>query len=144
MWLTAVSATLGGHVASASTVEELLSVVDLLVLAGEEVVHWQRQPIHHQRRQIAASHALRRLAKLLCGVSSARRCADVVASPQFSRLCQAAALPCPGMSPAPSPTPSPLCQGPLPFTSNTPRAIISLLVPFHRRTGRRREPDSGS
>eukprot|EP00873_Tetraselmis_striata_P040865 jgi/Tetstr1/461129/TSEL_006268.t1 len=85
----------GAHVAGAASPEEILRVAELLLLPGEEQLHWQRQDVHHRRRLSAASHALRRLAKFMAGQGAEKARRALVQRPEFHRLCQSAAQPAP-------------------------------------------------
>lgn len=74
-------------------------MAELLLLPGEEQLHWQRQDVHHRRRLSAASHALRRLAKFMAGQGAEKARRALVQRPEFHRLCQSAAQPAPGEAP---------------------------------------------
>lgn len=76
---------------AASCVEEVLAAADLLVLPGEETIHWQTQPTHVRRRQCAAGRALVRLARWLAPIAMEKSRARCVADPRFARIVAAVA-----------------------------------------------------
>lgn len=78
----------------AECVEELLQAASLLVLPEEESLHWHGQHIHRNKRRVASSRALTRLAKWLasesCNTQGGARELCVM-DPRFTRLVECVA-----------------------------------------------------
>jgi len=80
-------------VQSATSVEELLDACAFLPEPGCETAAHERQHVHQRKRQRAASQALCRLARLLCGREQGAARAAAAADPRLARAARAAAQP---------------------------------------------------
>ena len=80
----------GAVVNDEKTPEEVLQAADLIILPGRETAPHHAQGIHRQKRLIASSLALRRLAKMLVGVEQVEERARATSTEAFATLCAGA------------------------------------------------------
>eukprot|EP01041_Mallomonas_annulata_P008353 gene8353-17211_t len=80
-------------ISTAKSAFQILQAAEKLIFPGEETLHFQTQEHHQKKRQSAGTNALKRLTKMLSGISTTSERQNISANPLFERLLYCAFAP---------------------------------------------------